>query len=124
MSIEKNICSADGTQSRIHCAPYILFFVIDQLHVYIYIYINCLKCWSAHSSHLRGQSLSCSVALVARNGVRYIACVGSCDRAVSDYSGKFPQFIHLKVLTDLNDRHTVMLIVLRPSLLVGTSYNR
>ena len=68
--------------------------------------------------------MSCNVALVARTGVRYIAGVGSCERAVSDYSGKFPQFIHLEVLADMNDPCTVMLAVLHPSLLVGTSYNR
>jgi len=45
------------------------------------------------------------------------------QRAVSDYSGKFPQFILLEMLTDLNDPGTVMLAVLHPSLLVDTSYN-
>jgi len=85
--------------------------------------ITCVLPVSLWHSHLKGQSLSCSVALVARTGVRYTAGVLSCERAISDYSGKFPQFTHLEVLTDLNDPRTVMLAVLHPSLLVGTSYN-
>ena len=122
MSIAENVCNADGMQRRIHCAPYILCSLLSINCMYIHI--DFLKCRSAHSGHLKGQSLSCSIALVARTGMRYTARVGPCERAVSDYSGKFPQFIRLKVLIDLNDPHTVMLVVLSPSPLVGTSYNR
>jgi hypothetical protein len=41
-------------------------------------------------SYVKGLFLSCSAALVPTAGMRHTACVGAHQRAVSDYSGKFP----------------------------------
>ena len=44
-------------------------------------------------NHVEGPFLSCSAAVVATAGARCTACVGVHERAVSNYSGEFPQHL-------------------------------
>ena len=46
----------------------------------------CVLLVGSQHGHVRGPFLSFSAALVAKASVRCTACVGTCDRAVSDYS--------------------------------------
>lgn len=49
----------------------------------------CTASWYAAQLCRRAIS-DCSAALVARSVVRCATCVGAHERAISDYSGKFP----------------------------------
>jgi hypothetical protein len=61
--------------------------------------VGCLVSSLQHS-HVEEPFLSCSAAPVARAGVGCTACVGVRERAVPNYSGKFPQ--HLPWLFELS----------------------
>ena len=50
-------------------------------------------------SHVERLFLSCGAALVARAGVRCAACVGACERAVSDYSGEYTHTKWVRILS-------------------------
>ena len=45
---------------------------------------------SSQHSHVKGPFVSHSAPLVARAGVKCTTCVGACERAIYDYSGKLP----------------------------------
>ena len=59
-------------------------------HSYWASHFLSTACRSRHI-HVDGPILSCVAATIARAGVRHTACVGTHDRAVIGYSGKFPQ---------------------------------
>ena len=52
--------------------------------------IICVMQVSSQHSHVKGSFVRCSAALVARAGVKCTTCVGAHERAVFDYTGKFP----------------------------------
>ena len=55
---------------------------------------TCVLLVGSRHGHVRGPFLSCCAALVARAGVRCVACIGARATAVADYSGKYP---HLQI---------------------------
>jgi len=55
------------------------------------LWTTCVPLVSSPYKLVKGLFLSCSVALVARTGVRCTACVGTHERVISDYGAKFPQ---------------------------------